>query len=125
MSGATGPPDVFRARAVVFYCANQLCTAGMQLHRRDLGPVKRGETATLPVQWARDNHRFIFQRDDASEVFAPYAVSDTDPPASAEKWLDAMYIVPNYTATPRLMAFIGAWFEDVMVSESAAPRAER
>jgi hypothetical protein len=125
VSGATGPPAVFQARAVVFYCANQLCTAGMQLHRRDLGPVKRGETARLRVQWDRDNHRFIFQRDDASEVFAPYAVSDTDPPASAAKWLDAMYIVPNCTATPRPMAFIGAWFDDVMVSESVAPRAER
>jgi hypothetical protein len=125
VSGATGPPDVFQARAVVFYCANQLCMAGMQLHRWDLGPVKRAETVRLRVQWDRDNHRFIFQRDDASEVFAPYAVSDTDPPASAAKWLDAMYIVPNCTATPRPMAFIGAWFDDVMVSESVAPRAER
>jgi hypothetical protein len=97
----------------------------MQIHRRDLGSVKRGETARLRVQWDRDNHRFIFQRDDASEVFAPYAVSDTDPPASAAKWLDAMHIVPNCTATPRPMAFIEAWFDDVMVNESAAPRAER
>jgi hypothetical protein len=125
VSGATGPPDVFQARSVVFSCANRPCTDGLALHRRDLGPVKRGETARLRVQWDRDNHRFIFQRDDASEVFAPYAVSDTDPPASAAKWVDTMYIVPNCTATPRAMAFIGAWFDDVMVSESAAPRAER
>jgi hypothetical protein len=97
----------------------------MQLHRRDLGPVTRGETARLQVHWDRDNHRFIFQSDDASEVFAPYAVSDTDPPASAAKWLAAMHLVPKCTATPWSMAFIEAWVDDMMVNESAAPRAER
>jgi hypothetical protein len=124
VSGAY-PPNVFQARAVVFYCANQLCTAGMVLHQWDLGPVKPGEIARLRVQWDRDNHQFIFQRDDAAEVFAPYAVSDTAPPSSAVKMLDAILFVPNCTATPRPMAFIEAWFDDVMVNESAAPRAER
>jgi hypothetical protein len=97
----------------------------MALHRRDLGPVKRGEIVRLRVQWDRDHHRFIFQRDDTPEVFAPYAVSDTAPPGNPVKWLDAMQFVPNCSATPRPMAFIEAWFDDVMVNESAAPRAER
>ena len=87
--------------------------------------MTRGETARVRVQWDRDNHRFIFQRDDASEVFAPYAVSDAAPPASAAKWLAAMPLVPNCTATPRPMAFIDAWVDDIMVNASAAPRAER
>jgi hypothetical protein len=125
VSGTTDLPEVFQARAVVFYCANRLCTAGMELHRRDLGPVTRGEVVRLRVQWDRDNHRFIFQRDDAPEVFAPYAVSDTAPPGIAGKLLDAMLFVPTCTATPRPMAFIEAWFDDVMVNASAAPRAER
>jgi len=125
MSGATGQPDIVQVRAVVFYCANRPCTAGMELHRRDLGPVTRGEVVRLRVQWDRDNHRFIFQRDDAPEVFAPYAVSDTDPPGIAGKLLDAMLFVPKCTATPRPMAFNDAWVDDVMVNVSAAPRAER
>jgi hypothetical protein len=124
ISGAY-PPDVFQARAVVFYCANRLCTDGMALHRRDLGPVKRGEIARLRVQWDRGNHQFIFQRDDDPEVFAPYAVSDTAPPSITVKMLDAILFVPRCTSTPRPMAFIEAWFDDVMVNESAAPRAER
>jgi hypothetical protein len=122
--GAAGPPDVFQARAVVFFCANQPCTSGMALDRRDLGPMKRGEIARLRVQWDRDNHRFIFQRDDAPEVFAPYAASDTHPPSIPVKMLDAILDVPRCTATPRPMAFIEAWFDDVMVNESAAPRGE-
>jgi hypothetical protein len=125
MSGATGPPDVLQARAIVFLCANRPCTAGMQLHRRDLGPVKRGESTRLRVRWDQDKHQFIFQRDDVPEVFAPYAVSDTAPPGIAVKLLDAMLFVPKCAAMPRPMAFIVAWFDDVMVNESAAPRAER
>jgi hypothetical protein len=69
--------------------------------------------------------RFIFQRDDAPEAFVPYAVSDTDPPSSAAKWLDALLHIPGCTAMPRPMAFIDAWFDDMMVNASAAPRAER
>jgi len=124
-SGSADPPDVFQARSVVFYCANRPCTDGLQLHRRDLGPVKRGEVARLRVQWDRPNQRFIFQRDDAPEVFAPYAVSDTAPPGIQVKLLDAMHFVPNCTATPRPVAFIEALFDDVMVNESAAPRSVR
>jgi hypothetical protein len=123
--GAVGPRDVFQTGAVVFFCANQLCTSGVALARRDLGPVKRGEIVRLRVQWDRDNHRFIFQRDDAPEVFATYAASDTHPPSIAVKMLDAILFVPRCTSTPRPMAFIEAWFDDVMVNESAAPRAER
>jgi len=87
--------------------------------------VKRGEIAKLRVQWNRDNHRFIFQRDATPEVFAPYAVSDTAPPGSAVKLLDARHLVPHWIATPRPMAFIDPWFDDVMGNKSAAPRTER
>jgi hypothetical protein len=123
VSGATDPPEVFRAQSVVFYCANRPCTVGLTLHSQDLGPVTRGETARLRVQWDRDTHRFIFQRDEHPEVFAAYAVSDTEPPGSPVKLLNAMQFVPDCTATPRPMAFMDAWFDDVMVNESAAPHA--
>ena len=87
--------------------------------------MKLGEMVRLRVQWDRDNHRFIFQRDDDPEVLAPYAVSDSDPPGIQFKNLGAMHFVPNCTATPRPVAFIEALFDDVMVNESAAPRAVR
>lgn len=124
-SGTAGQPDIVQARGVVFQCANRPCTTGTELYRKDLGPVTRGERVRLRLQWDRDTHRFIFQRDDAPEVFAPYAVSDTAPPGIAVKSLDAMLLVPTCTATPRPMAFIEAWFDDVMVNEAAAPRVER
>jgi hypothetical protein len=125
ISGATDSPDVFRAQSVVFYCANRPCTVGRTFHTRDWGPVRRGETARLRVQWDRDHHRFIFQRDDHPEVFAAYAVSDADPPGTPVKLLNAMQFVPACTATPRPMAYMDALFDDVMVNESAAPAGER
>jgi hypothetical protein len=124
-SDATDPPDVLRVRSSVFHCANARCTAGSELHSKDLGPVKRGELARLRVQWDRDNHRFIFQRDDDPEVVAPYTVSDTAPASFQGKYLQATHLVPNCTATPGPVAFVEASFDDVLVNESAAPRPVR
>jgi hypothetical protein len=125
-SYATDPPDVFQAQSVVFYCANRPCTAGTTLHSQDFGPVTRGATARLRVEWDRLHRQFIFQRDDHPEVFAKYAVpSEVVAPGSPAKVLNAMQFVPGCTATPRPMAFMDARFDDVMVNESAAPPAER
>ena len=124
-SDSTDPPDVLRVRSSVFHCANRPCTAGSTLYFQDLGPVKLGEMVRLRVQWDRDNHRFIFQRDDDPEVLAPYTVSDSAPPGDQFKRLSAVHFVPNCTATPRPVAFIEALFDEVMVNESAAPRAVR
>ena len=121
-SDSTDPPDVLRVRSSVFRCANRPCTAGSTLYFQDLGPVKLGEMVRLRVQWDRDNHRFIFQRDDDPEVLVRYTVSDSAPPGIQVKDLAAEHHVPNCTATPRPMAFIEALFDDVMVNESAVPR---
>lgn len=128
-SDSTDPPDVLQVTSSVFHCANLPCTAGSLIYHLNLGSVKLGEMVRLRVQWDRDNHRFIFQRDDDPEVLAPYSLSDTyrdtAPPGIQVKFLDALHIVPNCTATPRPVAFIEALFDDVMVNESAAPRAVR
>lgn len=81
--------------------------------------------ARLRVQWDRDNHRFIFQRDDDPEVVAPYTLSDTAPPGQQIKFVTVIPDVVNCTATPRPVAFMDASFDDVMVNESTAPRSVR
>ena len=75
--------------------------------------------ATLRVQWDRDNHRFIFQRDDDLEVFAPYTLSDTAAPRGRRKGLRIVYGAATCT-TSRPEAFIEALFGDVFVNEAAA-----
>ncbi len=121
-SDSTDPPDVLRVQSVIFHCADAICMDGSMLHLQDLGPVKLGEMVRLRVQWDRDNHRFIFQRDDNPEVLAPYTVSDSAAPGIQVKYLNAWHLVPHCTAKPRPAAFIEASFDDVMVNESAAPR---
>jgi hypothetical protein len=54
------------------------------------------------VQWDRDTHQFIFQPDAQPEVFARYTMSDIIPPGTPIKLLNAMQLVPNCMATPRL-----------------------
>jgi len=120
---STDPPDVLRVQSVVLHCKSWVCDT--TLHHKDLGPVKRGEMARLRIQGDRDNHRFIFQRDDAPEVVAPYTMSDTAQPSATVKRLVIANEVANCTAKPRPVAFIEALFVDVMVNESAAPRGAR
>jgi hypothetical protein len=125
------PPGVLHAISLVGHCTkatNGKCKDSTWLHSRDLGPVKRGEMATLRVQWDRDNHRFIFQRDDDLEVFVPYTLSDTAPPGRQRKGLRIGYEAANCTATPatpRPVAIIEAFFDDVFVNQSAARAAGR
>jgi len=124
-SDSTDPPDVLRVRCGVLHCTNTDCMVVSELHSQDPGPVKLGELVRLRMQWDCANHRFIFQHDNDPEVLAPYTVSDSAPPGDQCKRLGAVHFVPNCTATPRPVAFIEALFDDVMVNESAAPRAVR
>jgi hypothetical protein len=127
-SDSSEPPDVLRAQSFVLHCVEERSCSHLdprtKLHFQDLGPVKRGEMTRLRVQWDRENHRFIFQRGDDPEVFAPYTASDT---ASGDlhKTLIVLHSVANCTTTPRPVAFMDASFDDVLVNESAAPRSTR
>jgi hypothetical protein len=127
-SDSSEPPDVLRAQSFVLHCVEERSCSHLdprtKLHFQDLGPVKRGEMTRLRVQWDRENHRFIFQRGDDPEVFAPYTVSDTAS-GDVHKTLIVVHSVANCTTTPRPVAFMDASFDDVWVNESAAPRLAR
>jgi hypothetical protein len=119
------PTDALLAISLVGRCTNANCKASTWLHSRMLGPVRRREMATLRVQWDGDNHRFIFQRDDDLEVFAPYTLSDTAPPGRQRKGLRIVYEVANCTPPSQPVAFIEALFNNVLVNASAARAAGR
>jgi hypothetical protein len=123
-SDSTDPPDVLRVQSRVLHCKEKR-SCDTLLYSQDLGLVKLGEMTRLRVQWNRENHRFIFQRDGDPEVVAPYTVSDTAPASDSRKELVINNRVANCTATPRPVAFIDVLFDDVMVNASAAPRAGR
>ena len=118
-SDTTAPTDVLSVVSRVGRCTNADCKESTWLHSRYLGPIKRGEMATLRVQWDQDNHRFIFQRDDDPEIFFPYTLADTAPPWGHRKGLRIGYSAANCT-TSRSEAFMETLFGNVFVNESAA-----
>jgi hypothetical protein len=56
------------------------------------GGVAARAASILRVQWNRENHRFILQRDDDPEVVAPYTVSDTAPASDPHKTLIVLHL---------------------------------
>lgn len=119
-SSSTDPPNVLRVQARAFQCTNDTCSTSTSLGFKDLGPVTSGDIVKLRLQWHSDNNRFIFQRDVQPEVFLSYSVPDTAPPSNQFKYLGVLKDVPNCTATPRPVGFMDAFFDDVMVNQSAA-----
>jgi len=117
-SDMTSLTEVLSVQSRVGQCTNADCRESTWLHSRYLGPIKRGEMVTLRVQWDQDNHRFIFQRDDDLEVFAPYTLADTAPPWGRRKGLRIVYGAANCT-TIRSEAFMETVFGDVFVNASA------
>ena len=116
------PQKVLRVQAFVSRCADKTCVGGTSLDFQDMGPIKRGKKARLRIEWDQANHRFIFQRDGEPEVFSPYTVSDTAPSGSQVKFLGTANTVPFcrlQAGRPRPASFIDAFFDDVLVNESA------
>jgi len=117
-SDMTSSTEVMSVVSRVGQCTTADCKESTWLHSRYLGPIKRGEMATLRVQWDQDNHRFIFQRDDDPEIIFPYTLSDTVAPRGRHKGLRIGYGAANCT-TSRSEAFMETWFGNVFVNESA------
>ena len=119
---STDTEKILRVQAFVLHCTDASCIGGTQLDLQDMGPIKRGKKARLRIQWDHANHRFIFQRDGEPEVFSPYTVSDTAPSGSQVKFLGTANTVPFcrlQAGRPRPASFIDAFFDDVLVNESA------
>lgn len=119
-SNSTDSPNVLGVGAIVYQCASN-CSTNTILGSKGLGASNVGERVKLRMQWDQDMHRFIFQRDDAPEVFIAYSVPDTAPPGAPGKFVQAASSVANCTATPRPSGFMSVYLDDVFVNVSAAP----
>lgn len=119
-SDSPDPPEVLRVRSFVFHCGDLDCFSGTTLGADDLGPINRGEKASLRIQWDPGNDRFIFQRDAEPEVFSPYTLSPTAPGPSLVKRLDVVPSVANCKPPQaQTIASMEVFFDDVFVNASA------
>ena len=87
-----------------------------------LGTVTTGEWVSLLVQWDKDHHRFIFQRDREHPVFVTYTAAFSPvPPGVQVKTLDAANFVASCSGSGRPVGMVDALIDDVFVNKSALP----
>jgi len=79
------PPDVLIAISLVGHCTtatNETCTGQHVAPLQGPGACQARREGDAPVQWDRDNHRFIFQRDEISRS-SPHTRCRTPPRRAA------------------------------------------
>ena len=118
-SDSTDPPDVLEIFYFVALCADPNCVVSPYLGSGILGTVKTGEWVRLLLQWDREHHRFIFQRDREQPVFVTYTVLDAAAPGIQLKTLGADNFIANCSNTLRPVGMVDALFDNVFVNQSA------
>jgi hypothetical protein len=114
------PKSTLQINAGVLVCATPDCSQADVIGAANLGPVLRGESVTLKVEWDPQNDRFIVQRGQRPEVSLFYTVPDSSPAGLANKILALNTTVPNCTAAPRPTGLVRISVEQVLVNQSAA-----
>ena len=121
-SDSTDPPDVLEIFYFVALCADPNCVVSPYLGSGVLGTVKTGEWVRLLVQWDKDQHQFIFQRDSEPPRFVSYqGFSDAEAPGVQLKTIGADNFIANCSNTPRPVGMVDALFDNVFVNRSAQP----
>lgn len=85
-----------------------------------LGTIGKGEKASIGVTWEQVNHRFKFDLTKPTppqEItqYISYTELDTVPPSDGSKVLSVNNIAPNCTSSPRPLAYMEAFFDNVVV----------
>lgn len=128
-SDSTDPPDVLEIFYFVSHCLDPNCVVSPYLGSGVLGTVKTGEWVRLLVQWDKDQHQFIFQRDSEPPRVVRYqegglSFSDAAAPGIQLKTIGADNFVANCAGDPhgpRPVGMVDALFDNVFVNKSAQP----
>jgi hypothetical protein len=112
------PSDVLHIVGNVWECLDANCNTSDVLGSKDLGVISLGQKANLLIKWDKENHRFIFRRDQKSKV-VPYTASDEIPPSADRKQLDIYYLVSNCVGMTLPKVKMEAFFDNVYVNETA------
>lgn len=121
-SDSTDAPGVLRVEANVFLCDSSDCnTGGTSLGGASLGTLDVGVNTLLQIEWDRANKQFLFSRDGATAVAAPYTVDDSTSPGNDIKAVGTRTVVASCASAPRAFGSVDARFDNVSVNASARP----
>jgi hypothetical protein len=120
-SDSPAPLNILEIFYFVGHCIDPNCVESPFLGSGLLGTVTTGEWVSLLVQWDKDHHRFIFQRDREQPVFVTYTGFSPVPPGVQLKTLDAANFVASCSGSGRPVGMVDALFDNVFVNQSALP----
>jgi hypothetical protein len=111
--------DELKIYGKVNLCNNEDCTDSTELGSQDIGTVRVNNIVKLRITWDQDNNRFVFQKGKTgAEVSIPYAVPVGSGPGTlngGNKRLEVHLLIPNCTSSPRPLASLEAFFDDIMI----------
>ena len=118
-------PNVLDIYGRVNRCGDESCSgaATIQIGEVLLGTVKVNKKVTLRITWEPGANRFAFQKGNGLPVYVDYPDDDGFPPGTpngGNKRLEVNHQIPNCTSDPRPIAFMEAYFDNIMVNEQDA-----
>jgi hypothetical protein len=123
LSNSDDPDGMLRVRGRVYFCKDEPCWDVDVLGAVDFGTIMVGQWIKLLIQWDRNNHQFIFQRDNGLEEIRPYDYSrypDDLSPNIPDKRIGISVGVPTCPeGEPRPVGYAEVEIKDVFVNESA------
>jgi hypothetical protein len=121
--GSDNPANVLDIHGQVFRCGDANCSGANIIQIgdiADLGTVKVNKKVKLLVTWDPGADSFVFRVGNNPEVSIVYTGNDDDfSPGTlngGNKRLELYHQIPNCTSTPRPMAYMEAYFDNVMVN---------
>lgn len=111
--------DELKIYARVHLCNDAECDNSTEIGGQDIGTVNVNKKAKLRITWDQTNNRFVFQKGKTgAEVSIPYAVPVGSGPGTlngGNKRLEVHLLIPNCTSSPRPLASLEAFFDDIMI----------
>lgn len=85
-----------------------------------LGTVSVGQKVIAQLSWDQPHHQFVVSWSDVvtgkvTQVFLPYTMADTAPPATTDKQLGVRTFAANCSGTQRTFAYMEATFDKVWI----------
>jgi hypothetical protein len=120
---STNPANVLDIHGTVFRCGDAGCTGAntTQIGEELVGTVNVNKKVKLRITWDPGADRFVFQKGNNPEVSIAYTGnSDNFSPGTTNggnKRLEVNHQIPNCTSPPRPMAYMEAYFDNIMINE--------
>ena len=118
-SDSTNPANELNIVGQVVLCEDADCDTNTQIGTVNVGTAIVNLPVKVRITWEPGNNRFAFQKGKAPEVYINNTVPVGGAPGTdlgGNKRVEVNHQIPNCTSTPRPMAFMEAYFDNIKVN---------